>query len=221
MSADGNSQGSTHKQAGGDGSVESISIADLLVRAALWMLFGFMVWFYLSAWHVQPAMETAEWLLQEMLGSDIHSIIQQEGARYQLLIQTRIEHVYPDGDRGPLGFLINPLIYSYGLPMLFGLTMAVDTSLLRQTLVLLVGTLVVFLVQVWGVVWGVLSQLTFFFGGAARQAVEAHGISPDLIALCNQLGNLILPTLLPVMVWVFGNWALVDRLAGSRARQRN
>lgn len=201
-----------------DAGSESISIADLLIRAALWMLFGFMIWFYLSAWHVQPAMETAEWLLEKLLGEDLHSIIQQEGARYQLLVQTRIEHLYPDGDRAPLGFLINPLIYSYGLPMLFGLTMAVDTSFLRQLLVLLTGTVAVFLVQVWGIVWRTLSDLSFVFGGAARQAVEAHGLSPDLIALCNQLGNLILPTLVPVMVWVFGNWALVDRLAGSRGR---
>jgi hypothetical protein len=113
-----------------------------------------------------------------------------------------------------LGFIVNPLIYGFGLPLLFGLVMASGDRLLRKIAVLLGGYVVVMLVQVWGVVWQSLKMLAFNFGEDAHQVVMAAGISDELIALCYQLGVLILPPLAPIILWVLANWALIEQFTG-------
>ena len=105
---------------------------------------------------------------------------------------------------------MNPLVYSYGLPLLFGLIMATNQALLRKLLVLLVGWVVIVGVQVWGVFWQSLKMMAFNFGGPAHQAVIDAGVSETAIALCYQLGVLILPALAPVIVWVLGSWEEVE-----------
>jgi hypothetical protein len=42
----------------------------------------------------------------------------------------------------------------------------------------------------------------------------AAGISNELIALCYQLGVLILPPLVPIILWVLANWALIEQFTG-------
>jgi hypothetical protein len=44
-----------------------------------------------------------------------------------------------------------------------------------------------------------------------------HGISDTAIALCYQLGVLILPALAPIFVWVLGNRPLVEHFVGWNA----
>ena len=48
-------------------------------------------------------------------------------------METQIPHLFPDGSREALGFIVNPLVYGYGLPLLFGLVMASGVSLLRKS----------------------------------------------------------------------------------------
>jgi hypothetical protein len=76
------------------------------------------------------------------------------------------------------------------------------------------------LVQVWGVVWQTLKMLAFNFGPDTHQVVVNAGISEELIALCYQLGVLILPSLTPVILWVLANWKLVEQFTGY-TRQGN
>ena len=44
-------------------------------------------------------------------------------------MQTKILFSFPDGTREPLGFIVNPLVYGYGLPLLLGLMMATEQPL--------------------------------------------------------------------------------------------
>lgn len=185
-------------------------LTELLILAALWMLFGFMLWYYLSAIHGAPVRLALEPLLRGVLGDDLYNVIPNPDRRYLLQVQTRIPFAFPDGSQGSLGFVINPLVYGYGLPLLFGLTMATSQSLLRKLAVLLAGWLVITGVQLWGVYWESLKNLAFNFGDAPAQVVAAAGIPATLIALCYQLGVLILPALAPVVVWLLGNWSEVE-----------
>jgi len=186
-------------------------LGELLILAGMWMLFGFMLWYYLSAFHGIPVRLISEWLLQHALGEDIYNVIPNPDRHYLLQIQTRIPFTFPDGSRESLGFLVNPLVYGYGLPLLFGLIMATSQRLRAKLLVLLVGYAVIMLVQVWGVFWECLKTLAFNFGPDTHAVVVASGIPDTLIALCYQLGVLILPPLAPVIVWVLGNWREVER----------
>ena len=199
---------------------QKLRLSELLILAFLWMIFGFMLWYYLSAFHGAPVRMLASEILSRVLGSEFLSIIPNPDRHYLFQVQTKIPFQFPDGSRESLGFIINPLIFGYGLPLLFGLVMASDASLLRKTGVLLGGYVAVMLIQVWGVVWQALKMLAFNFGEDAHQVVINAGVSEELIALCYQLGVLILPPLVPIILWVLANWALIEQFTGWQ-RDRN
>jgi len=193
---------------------EPLKLSELLILAALWMLFGFMLWYYLSAFHVVPARLAAEAILQQVLGEDFRQIVAEPSQRFLYQVETNIPFTFSDGTTEALGFIVNPLIFSYGLPLLFGLVMGSNVGWRRKAAILLIGYAVITLVQIWGVVWESLKLLTFNFGDQALAVVRASGISETAIALCYQLGTLILPALAPIIVWVLGNRPLVEQFVG-------
>jgi hypothetical protein len=193
---------------------QELRLSELLILAFLWMIFGFMLWYYLSAFHGVPVRMLSSQILAATLGSDFLNIIPNPDHHYLFQVQTNIPFQFPDGSRAALGFIVNPLIFGYGLPLLFGLVMASGASLLKKLLVLLGGYVAVMLIQVWGVVWQSLKMLSFNFGADAHQVVVNAGVSDELIALCYQLGVLILPPLVPIIIWVLANWSLIEQFTG-------
>ena len=195
-------------------SGQELRLGELLILAVLWMVFGFMLWYYLSAFHGVPVRLLANEILTRLLGDQFWNIVHNPDRHYLFQVQTRIPFRFPDGSEEALGFIVNPLVYGYGLPLLFGLVMASGVSFIRKTLTLLAGYVCVMLVQVWGVVWQSLKMLSFNFGADAHQLVSDAGISDELIALCYQLGVLIFPPLVPVILWVLANWVLIEQFTG-------
>ena len=195
-------------------NTEELRLSELLILAFLWMVFGFMLWYYLSAFHGAPVRILADWILSSVLGSDFLNIIPNPEHHYLFQVQTRIPFQFPDGSNESLGFIVNPLIYGFGLPLLFGLVMASGVSLFRKMLTLLIGYICVMLVQVWGVVWQTMKMLAFNFGPDAHQLVIDSGVSDEVIALCYQLGVLIFPPLVPIVLWVLANWELIEQFTG-------
>lgn len=193
---------------------QKLRLGELLILAVLWMVFGFMLWYYLSAFHGVPVRLLSNEILTRLLGSEFWNIVPNPDRHYLFQVQTRIPFRFPDGSEEALGFIINPLVYGYGLPLLFGLVMASGVSFVRKMATLLVGYVCVMLIQVWGVVWQALKMLAFNFGPDAHQLVIDAGISDELIALCYQLGVLIFPPLVPVILWVLANWALIEQFTG-------
>jgi hypothetical protein len=193
---------------------EPLKLSELLFLAAWWMLFGFMLWYYLSAFHVVPARLAAEAILQQVLGEDFRQIVAEPSQRFLYQVETNIPFTFSDGTTEALGFIVNPLIFSYGLPLLFGLVMGSNVGWRRKAAILLIGYAVITVVQIWGVVWESLKLLTFNFGEQALAVVRASGVSETAIALCYQLGTLILPALAPIIVWVLGNRPLVEQFVG-------
>jgi hypothetical protein len=197
-----------------------LRLSELLILAFLWMIFGFMLWYYLSVFHGVPVRLLADEVLSYVLAPEYVSIVVNPDHRYLFQVQTQIPFQFPDGSREALGFIVNPLIYGFGLPLLFGLVMASSVALLRKALILLIGYFVVMLVQVWGVVWQSLKLLAFNFGPEAHQVVINAGVSDELIALCYQLGALIFPPLAPIILWVLANWKLVEQFTGWKKHGR-
>ena len=198
---------------------EELRLSELLILASLWMLFGFMLWFYLSAFHGLPARLLSGALLSEILGDHFSRIIVQPDQHFLFQIETTIQYVFRDGTQDALGFVVNPLVFSYGLPLLFGLVMGSDVSWRRKIGILLLGYITITLVQVWGVVFESLKMLSFNFGSETHEIVRQAGISDTTIALGYQLGTLILPALAPIFVWVLTNRRLVEQFVGWQVGQ--
>ena len=198
---------------------EELKLSELLILASMWMLFGFMLWFYLSAFHGAPARIASEAILQHLLGSDFHRIIVEPNQHFLYQVETQIQFTFRDGTTDALGFIVNPLVFSYGLPLLFGLVMGSDVSWLRKAVIMLIGYSVITLVQIWGVVFQSLKMLSFNFGEQTHAIVLGHGITDSTIALGYQLGTLIFPALAPIFVWVLTNRPLVEQFVGWSADQ--
>jgi hypothetical protein len=199
---------------------ETMRLGELLLLTALWMLFGFMLWYYLSAFHGIPVRVIASQILQLVLGDHFYNIVPNPDHHYLFQVQTHIPFTFPDGSKEALGFIVNPLTYGYGLPLLFGLVMAAETRFWHKLWVLLFGYFVIMLVQVWGVVWQSLKMLAFNFGPQTHQVIMDAGFSDTVIAMAYQLGVLIFPPLAPVILWVLANWRLVEQFTGWQAATR-
>jgi hypothetical protein len=204
---------------------DELKLSELLILASLWMLFGFMLWFYLSAFHGAPVRIASDAILGQILGDHFYQVIVNPDQHFLLQVETTIPFTFRDGTTEALGFVVNPLVYSYGLPLLFGLVMGSDVSWVRKGVIMLIGYLTITAVQIWGVVWQSLKMLAFNFGSQTYQIVQETGISDSAIALGYQLGSLILPALAPIFVWVLANRKLVEQFVGWRVgeimRKRN
>ncbi len=196
---------------------EELKLSELLILASMWMLFGFMLWFYLSAFHGAPVRIIADLILSDILGDSFRQIIVEPNQNFLFQVETNIQYVFKDGTQEALGFIVNPLVYSYGLPLLFGLVMGSDVSWLRKLVIMLIGYVSITLVQVWGVVFQSLKMLSFNFGEQSHIFVTQAGVSDDVVALGYQLGTLILPALIPIFVWVLTNRPLVEQFVGWSA----
>lgn len=195
---------------------EELKLSELLILASMWMIFGFMLWFYLSVFHGAPARIAADAILGHMLGDEFYRIIVNPEQRFLYQVETQIQFTFRDGTTDALGFVVNPLIYSYGLPLLFGLVMGSNVSWLRKFVIMLIGYVVITGVQTWGVVWQSLKMLAFNFGAQTHAVVQQAGVSDSAIALGYQLGTLIFPALAPIFVWVLTNRPLVEEFVGWR-----
>lgn len=193
---------------------DELRLSEMLILASLWMLFGFMLWFYLSAFHGAPSRLASEAILQHVLGDHFYNIIVNPEQHFLFQVQTQIMFNFRDGTTDQLGFIVNPLVYSYGLPLLFGLVMGSEATWLRKTITLVLGYVVITLVQIWGVVWQSLKMLAYNFGSQTHVVIEEAGVSDSAIAICYQLGTLILPALAPIFVWVLMNRPLVEQFVG-------
>ncbi len=193
---------------------DELTLSELLILSSMWMLFGFMLWFYLSPFHGIPAREMAEAILSHLLGEPFRQIVAEPNQHWVYQVETNIRYTFRDGTTDALGFIVNPLVYSYGLPLLFGLVMGSDVSWLRKGVILLIGYAAITAVQTWGVVFQCLKMLAFNFGQSTHQIVTEAGVSDSAIALGYQLGSLILPALAPIFVWVLSNRPLVEQFVG-------
>jgi len=189
--------------------VSASPVRDLFLLSALWMPLGFFFWFQISTVLVIPIAKLTAWLLKLNLAEMFYSVTQNS---FMLEIATNIPlNDKVDGRLAALSFDINPMIYGYGLPVIFGLIMATPGSWKRRLLGLLGGYLVLIFVQTWGVFWEVQKVLEFTFASSAAAAREASNIPATLIAISYQMGYLILPAVLPVAWWIISNFKYLEQ----------
>lgn len=106
---------------------------------------------------------------------------------------------------------VNSMIYGYGLALIWGLVLATPLSGRRRALQMLAGWLAIALVQAFGCVSGALAAALRYLGA---DALRAQGLNPELVALAYQFGYLILPAVVPVVLWMLMNRRFIEALTG-------
>ncbi len=188
-------------------------IKELFVSALLYLPLCFFIWFYAAPLLVMPAKWLAAMVMQ-LWQPDLFNGIEQQ--RFMFHVQTLIFPQDYNGQAAKLAVLdvtVNPMKYGYGLAVFSGLAVSVpNLTLIAKLIQLIVGFMVISLIQANGVFWETCKSLLFSGGGDAFQAINDTGISHNLVAAMYQMSYLIIPAVVPIVIWVFLNRCFIEEI---------
>ena len=193
-----------------------------LLAALAWLPLCLLLWWWVSG----LAVKFPVWVAGEVLGGLWPDIIAKVSQGFDqaglptmdVLTTIKVTQAGPDGQMA-VGYLeptIRPLIYGYSLPLFFGLCLATPQDEERRWGQMLLGLLVVWLAQAFGLASDTLKILALQSGAEGAAAMQAAGFNFNLIALCYQFGYLILPTVVPAALWLALNRPFIEALTGRR-----
>ena len=116
----------------------------------------------------------------------------------------------PIGDDA-LGFQSNPLVYSYGMPLLCALILA--TPCHEKWFKLLWGMIILLPIEVFSMTFKILKTLAFDVGTAFLTQQHIGATGADMIALGYQIGTLLLPMIAPLIIWFVLQRDFITQLA--------
>ena len=183
-------------------------IRTLCFAAGLYLPLSLFLWFAFAAAVVTPVLWLSKALL---LGWMPEIFVDIERNQYVFNVLSSLVAQTEPGKQLVVDFTINPMIYGYGLPVIAGLALATPNSTATRLRQIIIGALVIWLVQVNGVLWDVLQYANSTLAGGAA-AIAKHHLSPTFLALMYQFGYLILPPLTPVVLWALMNRKFIDNL---------
>ena len=188
-------------------------IRTLCFAAGLYLPLSLFIWFAFAGAVVTPVL----WLSKAILVSwmpEIFVDIERNQYAFSVLASLVTDPALlakaTAGQRVVLDFSINPMIYGYGLPVIAGLVLATPNSVASRVRQIAIGAVAIWLVQVNGVVWDTLKYVYFKLDGGAL-AVTKH-IDAELLVGLYQFSYLILPPLVPVVLWALMNRKFIDDL---------
>lgn len=173
-------------------------IARFVCRLIAWLPLCFALWYLFAGPLLLPVVMFLDGTIR-VLAPQILSGVSLDG--HLIVVDTHLTARSEGGRSGSLIFELNPLVFTWNLPVLAGLQLAgFDDGKLAKRL--LYGYAL--LVPAW--IWGVSSQigktLAFDLGSDITEQLGQPGLWLDLLALAYQFGILILPGLAVVVVWL-------------------
>ena len=195
------------------------TLKGFFATALLWLLVALAVWYALRHWLVLPP----AWLAGKAMAAAFPGWVtgvQLDGNTQVLLTTLRVWSA--DNRVGELAPEVNGLVYAYGAPLLAALLLASRPR--RWWWKLPAGLLVLLPFQAWGICFTWLLQVAVVAGEQTRIQTRFGPWEVNLIAAGYQLGFLILPTLVPVLLWlafdrrVLAGAMIEGALAGDRGQ---
>jgi hypothetical protein len=191
-----------------------------VILVLAWLPVCFAVWYFTAPLLTLPI----QWLALAVakLGfGDIILDVEKSGSVFSFVTNLRPASATTfTGGRSAVVVDSKALIYTYGLPMFAALALAA-TGLrdgLRLAKVLVIGYLVLLPFQTWGVVADALKQLAITMGPGISSQTGFSSVQREVIAFAYQFGTLILPTVIPAIVWVLTHRPFLERMSADLAR---
>ena len=178
-----------------------------VLRTFLWLPLCFAAW-YFSAPYLAVVVGKLAKLLVNQLTTGVVSALEQTG-----LILVFVTTIKVSPAAGQVAFLVpevNPLIYTYGLALFLALMLAERAKWWK----IIVGVLALMPFQSWGVAFDLLAQIGIQLGPEVSAQAGLTGWRLEVIALGYQLGVLIFPCLVPVVIWATSSRVLQESAPG-------
>lgn len=166
-----------------------------LLQAIAWFIAWLFVWYQLGSLVTLPANLLAKGLVATFFPFWAEGVLQTDSTLTLLttLPVPNMVHV-PDGQIAVFSPEVSFMKYSYGLPLLIALLFASDAK--RVFAKVAIGAALLLPFQVWGVCFDWLKQVAIETGAAPFSPM-----SREAIAFGYQFGYLVLPALIPVLLW--------------------
>lgn len=195
-----------------------VSLKTFLLLNVLWLPLAVFVWFGIRSVIAYPITRLARWGLDWWLPGVIESSRQYyQFFKFTAFIPLPPGMVAEAGQVPAVDATSDALLYTYGLAVLWGLTMATpeangEFSLLRRLRTCLLGWFILIPLQAVSMVIDVGKTLFIDLGPAGLQMAEQHGVSLEVIAYLWQLSRLVVPTLSALIVWAFFHRRFIEHI---------
>jgi hypothetical protein len=195
-----------------------VSLKTFLLLNILWLPLAVFVWFAMRSFIAYPITRLARWGLDWWLPGVIESSRQYyQFFKFTALIPLPPGMVAEAGQVPAVDATSDALLYTYGLAVLWGLTLATpeangEFSLLRRLRTCLLGWLILIPLQSASMVIDVAKTLFIDLGSAGLQMAEQHGVSLEVIAYLWQLSRLVVPTLSALIVWAIFHRRFIEHI---------
>jgi len=189
-------------------------IALFFMRALVFLVPALALWYWARDYVVMPVAWLAGWLMRYFFPGWV-SGSELDGINLTLLTRLTVPHV--SGQIAELTPEVSVLTYCYGLPLLVALLLAARAKGLWWKLPVCAVGLLPF--QAWGVCFAWLLQVAVQSGPQTRAVTYFNAWDVNLIGLGNQIGFLLLPTLVPMLMWLYLERSFVITVAVEGAME--
>ncbi|MEO5701879.1 MAG: exosortase H-associated membrane protein [Casimicrobiaceae bacterium] len=171
-------------------------VSRFILRVLGWLPVAFAVWYFAAPLLVLPA----GWLVQAVSHVGFGDLVRNvEQVRSTFTFTTTL---LPGRvlSGAAVTVEVNALLYAFGLPLFVALTLAAGEPRWWRTLA--IGYVALLPVIAWGTLADFLKNIAITSGPAIASQTGFSGGQREIIAFAFQFGSLILPTVVPAVVWV-------------------
>jgi len=194
----------------GGGSTASVPrgrspLARFVLTVMAWLPLTFLVWYLVS-----PALM---WIVKLAAGvavlpfGDLVRAVEQTGSTLQFVTSLKPGHA---AGAGVVSVSVDGLLYSFGMPMFAALTLAAREPARWKILAIGIAALVPFVT--FGIVADFLKNVAITAGPLVASQAGFSAPQREMIAFAYQFGTLILPTVVPAVVWVVTHRVFLERM---------
>ena len=175
----------------------SSPVSRFVLRVLGFLPFAFAIWYFAAPLLLWPA----GWLIEAVAFAgfaDLVQAVQQHAASF-----TFVSTLHPGAARGGGAAVtvdVNALLYAFGMPLFAALTIAAGGP--RRARTLAIGYVALLPVVAWGVIADFLKNIAITSGPAIASQTGFSAAQREAVAFAFQFGSLILPTVVPAIVWV-------------------
>jgi len=182
-------------------------VARFVLKAIAWLPLAFAVWYFTAPVLLWPAKLLAQGVARVGL-PDLVTSIEQTGATYTFA--TTLKPGAALAASGTITVDVNALLYAFGLPLFVALVLAAREPGWPRKLA--IGYAVIIPFVTWGVLADFLKNVAITASPLVASQTGFAAWQRELIAFAFQFGSLILPTVVPAVVWVVTHRAFLERL---------
>lgn len=172
-----------------------------ICKVILFLPLCYLSWYYLAEQGTFLTVLFTKPLLQTLFPALIADI-QQSGHLIEVVANVIVPmQNVPQGMSAELPVLVNPLKYSYTLPLTLALILASPIKPAKTLSCIIISILIFTLIQVWGVSFESLKTLYFQAPPDVLLGHRPSILEVNIVALGYQLGYLMFPSVTPIIIW--------------------